>query len=448
MNHGAQRIALVGVTLLLAALAACGGGSPTTVRFQFFGDAEEAAIYQRIAQSFQAAHPEIAVELNNVPAQGDHVARLTAAFDAGAPPDVFLINYRRYAQFAARGAISPVEPLMARDGVDPGAYYAIARDAFSRQGQLQCLPQNLSSLVVYYNRDLFERNRVPLPAPGWGWSDFAQAASRLTSDTDGDGSIDIHGLGVEPELVRLAPFIWQAGGRLVDDPDHPTRLTLDDPATAEALRFFIGLRAGLGATPSEAEAKAEDLETRFRNGRLAMVLNSRRVVPTFRTISAFTWDVAPLPVGKTAATVLHSDAYCLAAGSPNSEAAWAFVRFAAGPEGQRIGAELGRIVPSLRAVAESPAFLEPGRAPAGSRVFLDVIPTMRVLPVTPAWPAVEQAVNAELELAFYANDEIDLPGAAEGGEEEGSPIAPAAMALIEAALRRADAAARAALAQP
>lgn len=447
MIRTTKALCLVGLLLIVVALAAC-GASPTTVRFQFFGDAEEIAIYKRIAETFHQSHPNINVELINVPSQGDHGARLAAAFNAGNPPDVFLVNYRRYAQFAAQNALNPVEPLMERDGVDPAAYYDVALDAFRWQGQLQCLPQNISSLVVYYNRDLFERSGVPLPAPGWSWSAFVEAATRLTSDTDGDGAVDVYGLGVEPELVRLAPFIWQAGGQLVDDPTSPTRLTLDDPNTAAAVRWFIGLRAESRAVPSEAEAKAEDLETRFRNGKLAMLLNSRRVVPTLRTIDSFTWDVAPLPMDKTPATVLHSDAYCLAAGSPNAEAAWSFVRFAAGPDGQRIGAELGRIVPSLRAVAESPAFLEPDRAPASSQVFLDVIPSMRVLPVTPAWPALEESFNQEFELAFYANDESELAGAAAEEEAEGGPISPAAQQLIDAALKRADEAARKTFAQP
>ena len=54
-------------------------------------------------------------------------------------------------------------------------------------------------------------------------------AKALTKDTDGDGAIDQYGLGTEASIFRLAPFIWQNGGDIVDDPDKPTRLTLDTP---------------------------------------------------------------------------------------------------------------------------------------------------------------------------------------------------------------------------
>ncbi len=444
--------------LLLALLVACGGvsgvsnstGAPATpshIRFQFFGDAEERAVYDQVAQAYMASHPGRTVELVNIPSQGDHMTKLSAAFAAGDPPEVFLVNYRRYGQFARSGVLEPVGPLMARSGVDESQYYQVALDAFRSNGQLQCLPQNISSLVVYYNKDLFTKYHVPLPKAGWTWKEFLDAAQRLTLDTNRDNQPDIYGLGVEPELIRLAPFIWQNGGDLVDDPTRPTDFTMAAPGTDEAIRFFLSLRANYGVVPTEAEAKAADNETRFRNGMLAMVLNSRRVVPNFRTITTFTWDVAPLPMGKTAATVLHSDAYCIAGAAKDKAAAWDFVQYAAGPEGQRRAAELGRIVPSLKAVAESPAFRDPSRAPASSQVFLDVIPTIRALPIVSTWPAIENAVNEELEIAFYANDEAnEVPGASELESEGGvRPLAPAAKAMIAEALRKSDAAADEAL---
>ena len=44
------------------------------------------------------------------------------------------------------------------------------------------------------------------------------------------------------------------------------------------------------------------------------MMESRKAVPAFRTITDFEWDVAPLPVHRQPATILHSDAYCMTAG--------------------------------------------------------------------------------------------------------------------------------------
>ncbi len=242
---------------------------------------------------------------------------------------------------------------------------------------------------------------MPLPQPGWTWADFLQAARSLTRDLDGDGRVDLYGLGVEPSIVRASAFIWQHGGRILDDDQHPTALAFDDPKTREALRFFVELSTVERVVPGQAEYRAEDLDSQFMAGKLAMTLNSRRVVPEYRQIRAFTWDVAALPRDVEAATPLHSDAYCLSAASGNKAAAWDFVRWANGVEGQRIAASLGRTVPSLKAVATSPAFLDPEQAPASSQVFLDVMPGIRPLPIVPEWPAIESVLNAEIERAFF-----------------------------------------------
>jgi multiple sugar transport system substrate-binding protein len=164
--------------------------------------------------------------------------------------------------------------------------------------------------------------------------------------------------------------------------------------------------------------EAEDDESRFMNGRLGMILSSRRSTPSFRTISGFDWDVAPLPSfkeqagilhsdaycltkGSEQAGILHSDAYCLTKGSDNKDAAWRFVEFALGAEGQRITARAGRTVPSLREVAESDAFLDPTAKPANSRVFLDTIPVIQRVPTVPEWPEIEDAAGPVLEEALY-----------------------------------------------
>jgi multiple sugar transport system substrate-binding protein len=132
-----------------------------------------------------------------------------------------------------------------------------------------------------------------------------------------------------------------------------------------------------------------------------MLMESRRVVPTLRTITDFSWDVAGFPGMDEPASVLHSDAYCMTATSQEKDAAWRFLEFALGPEGQRIAAESGRTVPSLRSVAETDAFLDPDVDPAHSEVFVEQIPFLRSVPVISTWPEIEDTVNGLLEEAYY-----------------------------------------------
>jgi multiple sugar transport system substrate-binding protein len=395
--------------LALAIAAGCGGddgdgeGSGTgTISFLVFGEPEELKAFRNVITAFEDVEPEITVNLVEASDRDDLLARLSTSFAGGDPPDVFLLNYRFYGQFAARGVLEPVEERV--DGSDvfqQEDFYEPALDAFRFGGTLTCLPQNISSLVVYYNRDLFRDAGVAEPEAGWTWDEMVQRALQLTEDTDGDGNVDRYGLGVEPSIIRIAPFVWSNGGEIVDDEDAPTRFTLDTPEALDAMTKFFSLRQLHLVVPTEQEIESEDDETRFQNGRTAMVLSSRRSTPTFRTITDFDWDVAPLPVLREPAGILHSDAYCMTKASGNKEAAWRFMQFALGPEGQRITAESGRTVPSLKEVASSEAFLDPNAKPAKSRVFLDTIPVIRRMPNVSTWPEIEDASGGILEVGLY-----------------------------------------------
>jgi multiple sugar transport system substrate-binding protein len=215
--------------------------------------------------------------------------------------------------------------------------------------------------------------------------------------------VDQYGLGIEPSLFRLAPFVWQNDAPIVDDDERPRRLTLTRPPSLAALQWFVDLRQEHGVVPSRVEETAQDSESRFLAGNTAMFLNSRRGTPTYREIDSFTWDVAPLPRGKVAAGVLHSDGYCMSAATADKDAAWTFIEYANSPEGQTLVARSGRTVPSLVSVAESDAFLDATQPPARARVWLDTAATLRLVPVISTWEEIEQTASQEIERAFYGD---------------------------------------------
>jgi multiple sugar transport system substrate-binding protein len=394
-----------------------------SISFAFWGDPAEEAAYKRLVEEFNATNPDIEVQLQYTPDQGDYQTKISTSFAGGSPPDVFLINYREFGQYAARGALEPLAPYLDQsETISAADFYDIPMEAFSyRGGELTCIPQNISSLVLYYNVDLFEQNGVPLPTSDWTRQDFVDSAVKLTQDTNGDGATEIYGLVVDPSMIRYVAFIWGSGGQIVDDIDNPTTLTIDTPEALDGVNWFISLgQTGFKVTPTEAEVLAEDDTSRFMNGRAAMLMQSRRVVPTLRQIQDFTWDVAALPVGEKPATVLHSDAFCMSKSTESKEAAWRFIEFAVGEQGQAILAETGRTVPSLKSVAESDDFLKGseiggdlgvGLPPTNSQVFLDVIPTIHRVPSISTWPEIEDAFNVAFKRAFYV--EIDVEGAIE-----------------------------------
>ena len=406
------RSSLAASLALAAALTACGSddpaasGSPagaTTITLQAAGGEGELSALQQMVDAFEAARRGVTVEFVGVPDQGDHIGKLSTAFAAGRPPDVFLLNYRRVGPFAEKGVLAPVQ----FGALKPEALYPQALEAFTVGAGPACLPQNVSSSVAYVNEALFEEAGVPLPAPDWTWADLEAASKALHAK-------GVAAFGAEVGIRTVAPFLWSAGGEVVDDTATPTRITLDTPEGRETLSFLERLQAyGVDAT----RRAAVDPDEMFAQGQLAIFVDSRRSVPAFRKAEGLSFDVRPLPRHDAATpsrSLLASDGYCVAKGAPPLAAELA--QFAVGGEGSKVLAASGRTVPALRSLAESPDFLTPDQPPKSSRVFLDVVPDLRRLPNVAAQDEAEEAANQLLEQYLGGRSSLDATVEAVGEE--------------------------------
>ncbi len=380
---------------------AAGGAAATRITVQAAGGEGELAALQEVVDAFEATRPGTTVEFTGIPSQGDHVARLATGFAGGAPPDVFLLNYRRIGQFAERDVLEPADlgPIP-REGLYPGPV-----EAFTIDGTLACLPQNASSSVIYVNPALFERAGVDLPAADWTWEALEQAAQAL----DAEG---VPAIGFDAEIRTVAPFVWTAGGEVVDDTAAPTRMVLDRPEGRAALTFLERLQDyGVDATSRAAVEPAD----RFAQGDLAMYVDSRRAVPNFRGLDGLRFDVVPLPrseAGTPSRSLLASDAWCVSKGAP--ALATELAQYAVGEQGGAVLARSGRTVPSLRSLAQSPDFLAPDQDPRSSQVFLDVLPDLRRLPHVRQEDEAEELANDLLAQYFAGQAGLDETVAAVG----------------------------------
>ncbi len=378
------------------AAAACAPAETEALRFSTWGSLDEIETLKPLLAEFERQNPDVPVELIHIPDAYPQAIRLMTA--SRKMPDVLFMESQILPGFAKSGVLRDLGPFLASDAeLKRDDFYRPVMDAMSWKGTLYGIPRDLSNLVMFYNRRLFDEAGVPYPEANWTYEDMVEKAQRLTRG-------DQFGVGFAPYPLYWLPYLWSDGGDLFD-PER-TRSTLLEPESLAALQRYRDLRFKYHVAPTEAQVGNARMSQLFAQGKLAMMVGGRWVVPGFRKKLDFPWDVAPFPRGK-AGSIVDADAsgWCISASSKQPEKAWRLIRFLAGKQAISAFTESGLIVPSRPDVANSPAFKS--GLPASSQVFLDVIDTARPTPTTPSYDEIQYELIDGLGPAWNGEAELE-----------------------------------------
>ncbi|SDR88777.1 carbohydrate ABC transporter substrate-binding protein, CUT1 family [Nocardioides scoriae] len=377
--------------------------SPTqdAVVLAVYGPDEVTDVYRSLAATWTSQHPDRPVR---VKAYADHAEAMSALVrlrSEGKAPDLFLAGREDLADLMQTKAVRRVDDLLAQRQVDFGdGFNRTGLEAFSDQAALQCMPVDVSPLVVYYNPKLIELDEIAEPGRrpitqerGWTLEEFARAAEQPRRP-------GVRGLYVEPQLDQVAPFVFSGGGEVVDDTADPTTLTLSDDASRDALEQLLEVVRNPALTfGQDAIAKRSALQ-RFEEGKLGMLLGYRDLTAELRTRPSLTFDVMPLPSLGSGATVARITGACLSADSDQQDTAADFLATMISQESQDALAATGFTMPANLASLNDEAFLQTGQRPLHSQVFVREVRDIELLPSTTRWVDVLQVAGAQLTDLF------------------------------------------------
>lgn len=338
---------LVGFVALapILLLSGCGRATPTptpTSSITFACLDDDLGYYEDMAQAFEASHPGLTIQV--VPRRSTALAGIAAG-----EADAFVVSLP-LGPLLSRGALLGLNSLLASTNPPLQAdLYPFARDALTRDGQMWALPVGVDPVLMFYNKSLFAARGIPLPSGDWTWDDFVRTAQELR-----DRQAGVYGYAAA--LWRQEPwlFILQHGGRMFDDWQHPSRLALDDPQTAEAMEWYASLIFRLDVAPSPQEARQafgnqQGAYSGILAGKVAMwagYLSSRTLQETG---ASFQWGATTLPRDQHALTLANVEAVGISPQTRHLQETWAWVTF--------LSTQVpSRLAPARRSVAMSPAF--------------------------------------------------------------------------------------------
>jgi multiple sugar transport system substrate-binding protein len=185
----------------------------------------------------------------------------------------------------------------------------------------------------------------------------------------------------------------------------------EDPAV-EGLQFLQDLiyKHKVAPPPSGTSAWATDLGPTeiFGTGKVGMLLGNPSQAQAFQKITAFKWDVAPLPVGKGGkrGTGGGGTAWSIAKASKNVDAAWAFLKYITTPQAQLDEVAAGATTPSRKSVVTSKEFQNPDKPPKNAKSFAEAQGYVVRDPVNTVWTDIfSKAVAPNVQLLFAGKED-------------------------------------------
>jgi multiple sugar transport system substrate-binding protein len=329
---------------------------------------QEQDVYQKISDdlSAQLASQGIKLQYDPAPVTG-YLDKLTTEFSAGNAPDVVWIPGASTADYANLGVIADLMPFV---NADPdfkiSDYYDAPMNELQNNGKLWGLPRDISTLVIYYNKDLFEKYGVDDPAElaangQWNCENFERVAQELTHEDE-----KIYGFSMSNWWGPWGWFIYSHGGNMFNA--DRTACGLSDPNSVKGLQFMSDLfNADKVAPPPGIEGGVG--ETEFLSGSIGMFPNGRWMTPGMRENAKFNWGVVEMPNCGTQSTWLFWGPYVMSAKTEHPEQAWTVIKALTSPEVQAQVAALGTNIPSNKDQAAVDAFLN-SKPPDDNQPFI------------------------------------------------------------------------------
>lgn len=252
----------------------------------------EADAHKRLAAKFtEYTQGKVKVQVEELPRGTAGRAKLLATLQGQSDGwDVINVTSTDFAQFGQAGFVVPLKTFMSNpdlfnaEAYDVDDFPKALLDVPSHNGDLIALPQEASTLMFFYRKDLLKQYGIPEPGPnGYSWQELLTHSLALKEKLAADGMTDVFPLlfGVKPTghaSINAYQPIWSYGQELFDDGWNPQFTSPKAVAALTMLTDFLFKHQVV----SEGIVGYEypEVLTAFQQGKAVLALQWNAAAPT------------------------------------------------------------------------------------------------------------------------------------------------------------------------
>jgi len=302
-----------------------------------------------LIDKFEAAYPEIKVEVNEVSANETY-DQLVLTSQAGNPPDVYMTYWTISA--ATNGLAADLSEFIDMDEFTT-RFTTAAQGYGEWEGKIYAIPYRSGASIIFANATMFENAGIELPYDGWTWDEFYAIAKQLTNVEKGEYGFSVCGDASDSGVDwQFWPFLLEAGGSMFDEDNHAA---FNSAEGVEALNFIIQMIDEGIIPPGIASTNVDQQGELLASSKVAMFEDGPWFMGSVKEKAGDNCEIValPMPVGKTSGSIAGGTALGISAGSNNKEAAWTFIDFMTSDESLNYWCEQFQQVSPLTSVSDS-----------------------------------------------------------------------------------------------
>lgn len=269
------------------------GNGPVTIKFWNGFTGPDRAAVEGLVKQYNDSQKNVQIDMVISP-WDVFFQKLLPSIAAGKGPDLMAMDSVQLPQYATRGVLAPLDDYYDDSSTESDQLVQSAVDATEWEGTRYGVPMNFTTLLMYWNKDMFKAAGLDPESPPKDWAEFQADAKKLTLDKNGDGKPEQYGLSIaDHETIAMWPILfWGNGGGVVSE-DGKTAM-LGDPKTIEAMDEWGSLvREDHIAPIGLAGADADKL---FQSKKAAMEIVGPWMTTGFKD-AGIDFGLAPPPEG-------------------------------------------------------------------------------------------------------------------------------------------------------
>ncbi len=369
-----------------------GSEKVTTIDFLNFSSSGVNVIYlEQMKKVFEEQNPDIKVNIETIGYE-DYFILLQTRVAGGTAPDSYELNYENFVTYAKKGVLLNLEPLFVKHKFDTSVLDNNALNAFSVEGKQYGLPAMFSDVVLFYNKDLFNKAGAPYPTADWTWHDEQKAAEKIRALGD-----NIFGIFHPIHFWEFYKVVQQNDGSIFNE--DKTKFVVNSPQNVETLQFMVDRVLKSNVMPTEAQLSGMGDWDLFKAGRVGMVVTGIWAFPDFIRDCDFEWDIAIEPGNTKKATHFFSNGLVINKDSKKIEQAFKWISFmSASKEAAKIRVDAGWELPAVTYPDVLASYLEQ-TPPASRQVVFDSLQYLVTPPVIEQFAEMADIIGIHLEAA-------------------------------------------------